>query len=74
MINNFFWAWGHRFLYDADTLRQALCAAGFNDIQFYKPGISAHPNLKNLEVHGRELKSEEINQFETVVIDACKQK
>jgi len=74
VINNFFQSWGHRFLYDAETLRQALYNAGFRDIKFYKPGESEDPILRNLEVHGRELESEVINQFETMVAEALKER
>ena len=73
VINNFFRAWGHLFLYDQETLRHALFTSGFRDIKFYKPGESEDPALKNIESHGREI-SEEINQFETIVIEACKLK
>ena len=72
VINNFFRAWGHQFLYDAETLSCALYASGFRNVQFYKPGSSADPNLENLESHGRELGSEYINQFETIVAEGRK--
>jgi hypothetical protein len=60
-------------LYDQETLRHALFTSGFRDIKFYKPGESEDPALRNIESHGREI-SEEINQFETIVIEACKLK
>ena len=69
VINNFFRAWGHSFLYDAETLRYALHTSGFRKIKFYKPGASQDPNLKNLESHGKEIGSEDINQFETMVVE-----
>jgi len=72
VINKIFRFWGHCFLYDKDTLQQALSTAGFHDIKFYKPGNSEDPNLRNLENHGREIGNEEINQFETLVVEACK--
>ena len=74
VINNFFRAWGHSFLYDAETLRHALSSSGFREIKFYKPGVSDDPNLENLESHGKEIQSEEINQFETIVVEGCKEK
>lgn len=73
VINNFFRAWGHCFLYDRETLRQALSSSGFREIKFYKSGASEDPNLENLESHGRELGSEDIDQFETIVVEGCKQ-
>jgi hypothetical protein len=71
VINNFFQSWGHRFLYDLETLRQALNAAGFHEIKFYKPGNSDDPVLRNLESHGKKI-TEEINQFETIVAEGRK--
>jgi len=73
VINNFFRAWGHQFLYDAETLHHALSTSGFREIKFYKPGASEDPNLLNLESHGRELESEDINQFETIVAEGRKE-
>lgn len=72
VINNFFRAWGHCFIYDSDALSHALLATGFCDIKSYKPGDSDDPNLKNLESHGKELGAEDINQFETMVIEGRK--
>jgi predicted SAM-dependent methyltransferase len=74
VINNAFRAWGHSFLYDEATLRHALHSAGFGEIKFYKPGNSDDPNLRNLETHGREIGSEEINQFETIVVEGRKER
>ena len=74
VINNFFRAWGHSFLYDADTLHHALSAVGFRNVKFYKPGVSEDPQLQNLEWHGRELGSETINQFESIVIEGNKER
>jgi predicted SAM-dependent methyltransferase len=73
VINNFFRAWGHRFLYDAETLRHALSTSGFREIKFYKPGASEDPKLQNVESHGREIGSEDINQFETIVVEGRKE-
>ena len=73
VINNFFQSWGHRFLYDQETLYHALHIVGFRDIKFYKPGASDDPTLRNLEFHGKELQSEEINQFETIVAEGRKE-
>ena len=73
VINNAFRAWGHCFLYDRETLRATLAMRGFVNITFYKPGISLDPNLLGVESHGKRL-SEEINQFETFVVEAECQK
>ena len=73
VINNFFRAWGHCFLYDQETLHHALSTSGFREIMFYKPGDSRDPMLKNLESHGRELGAEDINRFETIVVEGRKE-
>ncbi len=73
VINNFFRSWGHCFLYDQETLHLALYVSGFREIKFYKPGNSEDPLLKNLESHGREI-TEDINQFETIVIEGRKER
>ena len=72
VINNAVRAWGHCFLYDAETLLSALRASGFHDVKFYKPGISDDPNLRGLESHGKEIGDEGINQFETMVAECRK--
>jgi predicted SAM-dependent methyltransferase len=74
VINKLFHFWGHCFLYDQETLRHALQSSGFGGIKFYKPGDSEDPNLRNLESRGKEIGSEDINQFETTVVDACKER
>ncbi len=71
VINNFFQSWGHCFLYDHETLGQLLEACGFNEIDFYRPGNSDDPVLRDLETHGRKIK-EENNQFETMVAEGRK--
>jgi predicted SAM-dependent methyltransferase len=71
VINNFFQSWGHRFLYDRETLGRLLEGTGFQDVQFYKPGSSDDVALQNLETHGRKI-TEESNQFETMVAEARK--
>jgi predicted SAM-dependent methyltransferase len=72
VINNFFRAWGHQFLYEPETLHELFSKAGFGGLQFFKPGVSGDPNLEGLESHGKQLGSEEINQFETMVIEGQK--
>ena len=73
VINNSFQSWGHCFLYDREMLQYALETAGFRQTNFYKPGRSDDFNLKNLESHGKEVQSEEVNQFETIVIEGSKE-
>jgi predicted SAM-dependent methyltransferase len=59
-INNFFRSWGHRFIYDPQTLRHALTEAGFVDVEERPVG--------ELERHLAE--RPEFNEFETFVLEA----
>ena len=49
VINNFFRAWGHQFLYDRDVLKVTMTRIGFEDIRFYQPGVSDDENLRGIE-------------------------
>jgi predicted SAM-dependent methyltransferase len=60
VINNFFRSWGHRFVYDPDTLRHALHEAGFVEIE--------EAPLGELERHLAD--QPEFNQLETFVLEA----
>jgi predicted SAM-dependent methyltransferase len=60
VINNFFRSWGHRFIYDPQTLRQALGEAGFVDVE-------EHP-IGDLEQHLQE--EPDLNAYETFVLEA----
>ena len=60
VVNNFMHAWGHRFVYDRDTLRHALEAAGFVEVEDGRVG--------ELEQH---LQNEpDFNEYETIVLEA----
>jgi len=59
-INNFFRSWGHRFLYDPQTLRHALLEAGFVDVE--------DAPLGELERHLAE--TPEFRQLETFALEA----
>ena len=60
VLNNFFRSWGHEFIYDPDTLRHALTAAGFVEIEERPIG--------ELERHLAE--EPELNALETFVLEA----
>jgi len=68
VVNNFFRNWGHEFIYDEDTLRHALEAAGFVDVEKYVVGESEDPALVGLERHMRS--AAEFNAYETMVLEA----
>ena len=70
VINNAFHNWGHQFLYDQPTLKRLLERAGFEAIVPQLPGESDDDNLRGIEWHGRDIGDEEINRFETLVLEA----
>jgi predicted SAM-dependent methyltransferase len=69
VLNNAFRAWGHQFLYDPETLAATMTLNGFTDLKNYPPGVSDDPNLRGIEAHGREIGNEEINAFETFILE-----
>lgn len=70
VVNNFVRAWGHRFVYDVQTLRHALERAGFADIEEHAVGESGDERLRGLERHIPE--ASEFNEYETIVLEARK--
>lgn len=70
VINQMFTAYGHRFIYDEETLTAALADVGFVDVVRFSPGESAHPELRGIEGHGRAIGNEDANRFETLVLEA----
>lgn len=71
VINNFFWGFGHYFVYDPASLGGALTRAGFSDVRSFMPGESDVAELRGLETHAK-LIGEEFNLFETMVLQATK--
>ena len=69
VINNAFHNWGHQFLYDSVTLKVALQEVGFVDIIHSSPGQSDDEQLRGIEKHGEFIDNEEMNQFETQVVE-----
>jgi predicted SAM-dependent methyltransferase len=71
VINNFFRAWGHRFIYDEKTLTAILRPIGFTDVKRVAPGESRHPELRGIERHGDGM-PEGFNELETMVLEATR--
>src|SRR5260370_13263593 len=71
VINHFFRAFGHRFIYDFPTLSALLQECGFVSIQRHAPGESDDPNLRGIEQHGRSI-GDEFNRLETMVAEAMR--
>lgn len=49
MLNLQMQSWGHKFLYDPQTLRHSLETVGYRQIQEFAPGDSDDPQLKGIE-------------------------
>jgi predicted SAM-dependent methyltransferase len=71
VINNFFRAWNHKFIYDHKTLKDLMERCGFVDVRRYNPGESQDENLRGIELHGRYI-SEEFNKLESMVLEGTK--
>jgi len=75
MIMNFqLRQFGHEFLYDPATLRNALQQAGFARVQQFAPGESNDPELRDLESRQRHANSDVVmmNEYETMVWQAVR--
>jgi predicted SAM-dependent methyltransferase len=72
VINNAFTNWGHRFLYDVETLQMALEDCGFRDVRQAASGQSADPHLRGLESHGKHIQDDAMADFETMVLEATR--
>ena len=51
LLNNYVHAWGHRHVYDEETLALLLEEAGFVDVERAAFGKSRHPGLRNVDRH-----------------------
>lgn len=70
VINNAFFNCGHQFIYDRETLQSILEDVGFIEMLYYLPGESNTPVFQGIESHGKSVGSEEMNRFETMVLEA----
>lgn len=70
VINNAFWGFGHRFIYDRTTLQSAMEEVGLVDITCYAPSESDDEVLRGVESHGKAAGNEAMNRFETMVLEA----
>ena len=72
VINNAFSYWGHQFLYDYKTLEASLEQAGFRNVTRCALGESDTDELRGIDLHGRAVMNERMNEFETMVIEAAR--
>lgn len=68
-LNNIMNNFGHRFLFDEQTLRLMLTNAGFHGVVRQAVGVSEDPELRGIEVHGDSV-GPELNEYETMVLEA----
>ena len=71
VVNNFFWDFGHTFVYDPPALIECLQEGGFTDVKQVQPNQSDDPNLSACEQHG-EIIGDEMNRYETMIFEATK--
>ena len=71
VVNNFFRDWGHKFIYDYETLKNSLQSVGFKNIRKVEVGKSQIPDLNGIESHGRSI-GETNNVLESMVLEAGK--
>ena len=70
VINNAFRNWGHQFVYDRVTLQSAMEETGFIGVIQYAPSESDDGTLREIESHGNAIDDEEVNRFESMVLEA----
>jgi len=68
VINHFFRAWGHQFIYNPEMLQTAMEQAGFGEIVQCEIRVSRHSPLQGLERHGKRW-SPWVNEFETMIFE-----
>jgi len=71
VINNYFRAWGHKFIYDFPVLQASMESVGFAVVTRQTVGISGDGNLAGLESHGGRI-GDEFNRLETLIVEGTK--
>ena len=71
VVNNFFWDFWHLFVYDTDTLHQALEEAGFASSTSVISGWSSAPDLCGIEHHHVAVGAD-LDAFETMIFEGIK--
>ena len=72
IINNAFYNWGHKFLYDEKLLVETLQEIGFKDISREVYGGSKDKNLNKMESHEKGVGDVKVCQIESIVLEASK--
>jgi len=71
-VNQMFYGYGHKFIYDYTTLKRFLLECGFANPVRCDVGESEVPALRGIESHGELLGDENIMRFETLVVEAVR--
>jgi len=71
IVNNFMRFWGHKMIYDKETITYLLKKTGFKNVTYPQLGDSKHNILKNIEQHGKSI-PEWANNLESFVVEAQK--
>lgn len=71
VINNFFYNYGHQFIYDFKTMKALLEEVGFVQVEMFEPHKSNTEELMLLEKHGTVI-GEQFNLLESFVVEAVK--
>jgi predicted SAM-dependent methyltransferase len=72
VLNNFFYNWGHAFIFDRETLSTLLRDSGFADLSWHRPHESDRAELQRLEKHGQLIGSEDINTWQSMIVECVK--
>jgi predicted SAM-dependent methyltransferase len=69
VLNRMMREWGHVYLYDEDTLRQALIRAGFRRVVRCEPATSEHAELVGVDRHAVAI-GDLANRIESLILEA----
>ena len=72
ILDQYIRGWGHKFLYDFQTLSDTMNSVGFLECKEHKVNDSNDPSLQNIEMHGIVIDNLEMNEFESLVVEAVK--
>ena len=72
VINHAINGFGHKFIYDFETLKTSLHAAGFGDIVRCEIGASDSTELSGVDSHGSAVGDENMTRFETMILEATR--
>lgn len=72
ILNNMFYDWGHRFIYDQNFLALIMTKAGFAELAVQPAGERPDPNISGVEKQGHLVGASEFNAYETIAVEGRK--